>query len=386
VKIHFEHLNTGKKNKLKDNLEECCMGRVLISPLDWGLGHAMRDIPIIKTLLGHDQEVTIAATGNALAALRREFPECRFIDFPDYPVPYGSSRFFLPRFVLSLPILLKAIARERETIGKICERDSYDLIISDNRLGVYSSTIPSLFISHQLHFHMPLALWPVELLATNLSALLHEKFNHITVPDNPPGPLALAGKLSRPETDITRNRTYFAGILSSTPRIDLPADIDYLILISGPEPQRTRLEEILLPHACELDGNVTVLLGSPQRVVSTTQSENCTIRSYVSNEEKVQLMNRAKFVICRSGYTTMMELAELHKKKGLFIPTPGQTEQEYLSWYYEQTRWFHSTSQYQIDLPKDIREAEHYTGFPAMPRTGENVRKLYQDLLAGYLE
>jgi len=362
------------------------MGRVLISPLNWGLGHAMRDIPVIKTLLAHDHEVTIAATGNALAALRREFPECRFIDFPDYPVPYGSSRFFLPRFILSLPLLLKAIAQERKTIRKICESDPYDLIISDNRLGVYSQTIPSLFISHQLHYHMPLALWPVEILATDLSALLHEKFNHIIVPDNPPGPLALAGKLSRPETDITRDRAYFTGILSSTPRIDCPADIDYLFLISGPEPQRTRLEEILLPHIGELDGNVTVLLGSPQRAAVSTETKNCTIRSYVSNDEKIQLMNRATFIICRSGYTTMMELAELHKKKGLFIPTPGQTEQEYLSWYYRKNRWFHSQSQYSLSLADDIRIAQEFSGFPDMPGTNENVRNLYTGLLAGYLE
>jgi hypothetical protein len=97
-------------------------------------------------------------------------------------------------------------------------------------------------------------------------------------------------------------------------------------------------------------------------------------------------MNRAKFVICRSGYTTMMELAELEKKAGLFIPTPGQTEQEYLSGYYEQNGWFYSQSQYHLDLPEDIRTAGTYSGFPAMPATDANIRRLYDNLLAGYLE
>ena len=113
---------------------------------------------------------------------------------------------------------------------------------------------------------------------------------------------------------------------------------------------------------------------------------DCSVRTYVTNEEKAVLMNRAKFVICRSGYTTMMELAELKKKAGLFIPTPGQTEQEYLSWYYEQKGWFFSKSQYDLDLPADIGTARNYAGFPAMPATGENVRRLYDELLAGYLE
>jgi hypothetical protein len=163
-------------------------------------------------------------------------------------------------------------------------------------------------------------------------------------------------------------------------------DLDYLIQISGPEPQRTRREEILLPMARELDGNSVILLGSPQRKYQVTGSGNCSIRTYVTSEEKAILMNRAKFVICRSGYTTMMELAELKKKAGLFIPTPGQTEQEYLSGYYEQKGWFFSTSQYDLDLPANIRIARKYAGFPVMPSTRENVRRLYNELLAGYLE
>jgi len=362
------------------------MGSVLFAPLNWGLGHAMRDLPVIKTLLEHDHDVTIAASGNALAVLQRGFPSCRFIEFEDYPSPYSSSRFFLPKLSMYLPILLHAIARERKGISQILSRDYYDLVISDNRLGVYSSHIPSLFITHQLHFHLPPALWPVELFAPVLNRFHHSKFDRIIVPDNPPGPLSLAGKLSLPDSDISRSRAFFSGILTSIPKKDVAADLDYLVLISGPEPQRTRLEEILLPLAWELDGNSVILLGSPQKKCEVTGSGNCSIRTYVTNEEKADLMNRAKFVICRSGYTTMMELAELKKKAGFFIPTPGQTEQEYLSWYYEKKGWFFSQDQYHLNLLGDISTAGKYTGFPAMPSTDENVRCLYNNLLAGYLE
>jgi len=361
------------------------MGSVLVSPLNWGLGHAMRDVPVIRTLLEEGNEVTIAACGNALAALRQEFPSCRFIEFGDYPSPYSAGRFFLPKLSLYLPILLHAIAREHDTLERIVARERFDLIISDNRLGVYTSRVPCLFITHQVHFHLPFFLWPVELFAARMGRFLYQKYERIIIPDNPPGPLSLAGKLSRPDSEVVRSRAYHAGILTGIPRQDVARDLDYLFLISGPEPQRTRLEEILLPQAGELDGKTVILLGSPQKPCSGTGPEDCSVRSFVSNSEKAALMNRAKFVVCRSGYTTMMELAELRKAAGLFIPTPGQPEQEYLSWYYHRNGWFHSGSQYRLDLAGEIDAARKFQGFPPMPSTDENVRRLYENVLAGYL-
>ena len=361
------------------------MSHVLISPLNWGLGHATRDIPIIRTLLNHNHDVTIAACGNALLALQKEFPACSFIDFPDYPAPYSSSRFFLPKLAASFPALLQAIANERKTLGQILARNRYDLIISDNRLGVYSAKIPSVFITHQLHFHFPLYFWPVELLALRVNGYLHEKFDKIIVPDNPPGPVALAGKLSRTSVEATRKRVFFAGILAGIERSDVPSNLDHLIMISGPEPQRSRLEEILLPQVSSLAGNNTVLLGSPAKEGLRTITPGCTVIGYASTAQKIELMNRAKCIVCRSGYTSMMELAELDKRRALFIPTPGQTEQEYLSWYYRENGWFYSESQYRLDLPRDLAIAQTYAGFPPMRKTHENVQRVYDEVLAGYL-
>lgn len=361
------------------------MSHILISPLNWGLGHATRDIPIIRTLLAHNHEVTIAATGNARSALEKEFPECRMIELPDYPVPYSSGPFFLPKFVAFFPVMLQAIARERRNLASILAKDHYDLIISDNRLGLYSPEVPSVFITHQLHYHLPMIFWPVELLSVQLNGFLHTKYRQVIVPDNPPGPDSLAGKLSRPGADETRQRAYFSGILTSTRKLDIAEDLDYLVLISGPEPQRTRLEEILLPQVAGLPGKSVVLLGSPRANNMKALSDRCTVMSYASTKEKVELMNRARFIVCRSGYTTLMEIAELGKKHAFFIPTPGQTEQEYLSSYYEKNGWFHSKSQYRLDLEAEIRIAREYTGFPPVKTTEENVRRLYEDVLAQYL-
>ena len=362
------------------------MAKVLISPLNWGLGHATRDIPIIRTLLDHGHEVTIAACGNARSVLEQEFPTCTSRDFPDYSVPFSANSLFLARFIVSFPQLLQGIACERRNLATMLAEEKYDLIISDNRLGVYSNEIPSLFISHQLHFHLPMAMWPLELAGIRLNSCLHEMYDRVIVPDNPPGPLSLGGKLSRAESDVTRDRAYYAGILTSTRVRDVPQDLDYLILVSGPEPQRTELEHLLLPRVKDLPGTVTVLLGSPQTSGTTRQSEQCTIMSYASTEEKELLMNRARCIICRSGYTTMMELAELKKREALLIPTPGQPEQEYLADYYEKRGWFHTRNQHQLDLVRDVRDTVQYRGLPDMPGTAENVRRLYDDLLAGYLE
>jgi UDP:flavonoid glycosyltransferase YjiC (YdhE family) len=364
------------------------MSHILVSPLNWGLGHATRDIPIIKNLLDHNHEVTIAACGNARSVLEQEFPGCRSIEFPDYPVPYSQSRFFLPKLFAFFPLILKALSDERKNLDLILAKGCYDLIISDNRLGVFSSEIPSVIITHQLHYHLPLIFWPAELLAVAMNGLVHEKYRHIIVPDNPPDGITLAGKLSRPGTEATKKRVYFSGILTSTHKRDGEEDLDYLVMISGPEPQRTRLEKILLPQVHTIEGSRVILLGRPGNHAMQKQSDTCRVIPYASTREKENLMNRAKFIICRSGYTSMMEIAELGKRHALFIPTPGQTEQEYLSWYYEKKNWFHSQSQYRLDLSTDIPIAQQpgYTGFPGMQKTEDNVKRLYDQVLAQYLD
>ena len=185
---------------------------------------------------------------------------------------------------------------------------------------------------------------------------------------------------------MARERVFYSGILSGTRQLACTRDLDYLIVISGPEPQRSFLEKVILSKIGDLDGSGVVLLGSPQRPKAATRRGNWICVSYVSTEEKAELMNRARCVICRSGYTTLMELAELEKDRALLIPTPGQTEQEYLSWYYKEKGWYHSQDQGHLDLLDDVEKTHKYHGFPAMPKTTENVHRLYDELLAEYLE
>lgn len=368
-------------------LQSSSMGHVFVSPLNWGLGHSTRDIPIIEELLRQGHEVTIGSSGNALALLKRECQECNFILFKDYPAPYSDSRFFLANFAAGIPALLRAIAQEKKRFEEILAKNRFDLIISDNRMSVYSSETPSYFISHQLRYSMPGYLYPFEMMTMPFNSFFHSKFEGVIVPDIDPngGRKNLSGKLCRTHLDATKRRVYYAGILTGTKKMKVAEDLDFLAIVSGPEPQRTKLEEIIMKQVCNLPGEKVVLLGSPQKESHKKIDEHTTVHSYVSTEEKAELMNRARFIIARSGYTTMMELAELDKKHGLLTPTPGQTEQEYLSHYYARQGWFLSYSQYKLKLAEGVQKAMNFRGFPEMAKTRENVKKLYQDVLRLHL-
>jgi UDP:flavonoid glycosyltransferase YjiC (YdhE family) len=361
------------------------LAHVFISPLSWGLGHAGRVTPIIRELLKYGYEVTIATSGGPLEMLKKEFPDCHFIFFQDYPAPYSSTRFFLPKFALSIPNLSKALADEKKIADSLLSNNKYDMVISDSRLGVYSDKIPSFFISHQLRFSLPYYIKPVETFSLYINEYFHKRFERIIIPDNNPDTVCLSGKLCQSTRRTTNAKAYYAGILCPSHKMDVPEDLDFLVSISGPEPQRSKLEEILLRQVQKLPGKKVVLLGRPQDNFEKKLDRDTTVKSYVSHEEKNVLMNRAKFVISRSGYTTMMEMAELDKKRGFFTPTPGQTEQEYLSEYYEKQRWFPSKSQYELDLLKDVERAMEYKGFPVMPKTKDNANRLYEEVLAQYI-
>ena len=362
------------------------MGRVLVSPLNWGLGHAARDIPIIRELLSRHHDVTIAACGNALALLRREFPGCTFIEFQDYPPPNNNGRLFFPTFAAHVPKLITGLADERRNLKKILSQDHYDLIISDSRPGVYSDTVPSIHITHQVHQSFPLIVWPIELVALWVNARAFRKYTSLVIADNPSKDTALAGKLSRTFFPGTKKQSWYSGILASVRYTPPTKPVDFLIIVSGMEPQRTALEKIILPQVQDLPGKKVVLLGRPSTDQVSRPDDDTEVRSYVSNEEKINLMCGARFIICRSGYTSMMDLAELQSRKGLLIPTPGQWEQEYLSSYYRRRGWFKSQSQFHLKLGRDVERAEGFSGFPQMRKTEENVRRLYDELLAQYLE
>ena len=178
------------------------------------------------------------------------------------------------------------------------------------------------------------------------------------VPDDKRNPLS--GDLSHNLRYFKDNKVEYLGIISDLRRREVEQDIDYFVSLSGPEPQRTVLEKIILKQASSLKGKVVIALGRPEDQRNRA-FKNLDVFGYLGRRKQEEIMNRAKLVISRSGYTTLMELVALNKK-ALLIPTPGQTEQVYLADYHRRKGNFYSVSQDELSLAGDVEIASQYRG------------------------
>ncbi|GAB1855215.1 glycosyltransferase [Flavobacteriaceae bacterium MHTCC 0001] len=298
--------------------------RILVAPLNWGLGHATRCIPIINALVSHGYEPVIASDGVAFSLLQKEFPQLLHVELPSYNVTYAKKgKYFKLKMVKDSPKLLKAIKSEKKTIKTIVQDYNISGIISDNRLGVRDKNVPCAFVTHQLQVLSGNTTW--------LSTKLHEKyikrFDECWVPDTD-NDINLSGKLGRNNNvDI---KLKYIGPISRFNKQDPKTPIDLLILLSGPEPQRTLLEEKLLKEIKNFSGNIVFVRGIPKGEQTIKQENGITIYNFMTSNRLEKAINDSKLILSRSGYTTIMDLAKL-EKKAFFIPTPGQTEQEYLA-------------------------------------------------------
>ena len=172
------------------------------------------------------------------------------------------------------------------------------------------------------------------------------------------------------------------GIITDLADID-PSDdetVDYFVIISGPEPQRTKFEKIVIRQLDQLKGRVVITLGIPEKSFKIRMG-NAEIYAYMNRLEISRCLSRTKMVISRPGYTTVMEMIEMGKR-GLFIPTPGQIEQEYLAKHFKYNKWCYYISQYRLELKKAINIANSYEGFPDnFSRTKENLDKLFNEII-----
>jgi UDP-N-acetylglucosamine transferase subunit ALG13 len=373
------------------------MKRILVSPLSVGLGHATRVLPIVRHLLGRGHEVTVAGTGRALALLRREAPACEFLQRKDYPNPFSRGRYFVPKFVAMMPALQGAVNAEGRRLRRLLGRRRFDLLLSDSRYGIRSPDVPSLILTHGLRFVEPQGLrrahdaghaWlaRLEFLTEIHTARVLPRFDRILVPDFADPERCLSGRCCHGLTRLPMNRVYYAGPITSVRRLDVPLDVDVFLSLSGPEPQRTELERIILAQVERLPGSrVVVALGKPEVKEVRRLNSRITVYGYLDRGEQQAMLNRAHLVVCRSGYTTIMELAELGKK-ALFIPQPGQMEQEYLAEYHRRRGYFHAASQYGLDLAREVEAARATPGFPVRFDTAANVERLYDEVLGPILD
>ncbi len=309
---------------------------ILVAPLDWGLGHATRSTPIINYLVQLGCKIIIASEGAQENLLKTEFPQLQFVNLTGYRIRYSTSkRFFSLKIVAQLPKIIFAIRKEKKWLKNFVAKTRIDAIISDNRYGLHHPGIPSVLITHQLVIKGPSAL--VEKLLQRLHYRLIELFDACWVPDFRHS-VNLAGDLSHPGMLPKITLEYLGGLSRLNVPVAVKKEYDVLAVISGPEPQRTLLEKKLLKELASYRGKVLLVRGLPADNRELPSVGNIILKNHLPATELAAAFAQSEYIISRSGYTTVMDIFKLRKKAAL-VPTPGQTEQEYLADHLERQGW-----------------------------------------------
>lgn len=293
------------------------------------MGHATRCVPIIKQLM-QDNEVILGVTPTTSIILDEEFPMLKKAAIEPYNITYSSWLALPLKLLLDSFRIKSVIKKENRQLELIIKECKVDIVISDNRFGLYNKDIECVYVTHQLNIQ---AGW-LSSMADRIHYHYIKQFNKIWVPDFENEKKCLAGKLSRNHN--FKNVEYLGSISRLSNDTKVVEDLDYLIVLSGPEPQRTLLETTLLEIAKKSNKQICLVRGS-NNIMPNIVKGNLKVINYASAEQLSQLLLRAKKVVCRSGYSTLMDLYTLHKKHIILIPTPGQHEQEYLANYWKET-------------------------------------------------
>jgi uncharacterized protein (TIGR00661 family) len=330
--------------------------KVVLAPLDWGLGHATRCIPIIRALKTNGYEVLVAAEGAQAHLLEKEFPGLEIIPLKGYRVRYSRNKWALPfRLLLQLPGLRRAISDEKQWLDRIIEEYKPAVVISDNRYGLSSNKVLCIFITHQLTVKAPFA-WVEKIIQRALYRYI-EQYNCCWVPDVA-GDENAAGILSHPAV-LPPTKLKYIGLLSRFERKEAEKKYDYCILLSGPEPQRTLLENKLITGLAKVSGKILLVRGKPGSDEVLQVPSNIEIKNHLPGYALQEALLQSEYIVCRSGYTTVMELLSL-RRKAILIPTPGQTEQEYLAGKLQEEKICMSVSQDAFDCNRHFAEARTF--------------------------
>ena len=330
---------------------------VLVAPLDWGLGHATRCIPVISMLIKQDCSIFVAAEGHIKTLLQKEFPHLQFIELRGYRIKYSRHTFWMPvKLLLQLPKIMFRVYAENRWLKKIIKDYKIDAVVSDNRMGLYNRQIPSIYITHQLTIKTGNRF--TESIAQKIHYHFINKFKACWVPDAQ-GALNLAGELSHPAIFPKVPVTYL-GPLSRFEKTEVEIKYDLCVILSGPEPQRTVFEKIILADIERLEEKIMLVRGLPLETdIPVLSNPSVEIKNHLPADELSMLIQQSKIIISRCGYSTVMDLVKL-QKKAILVATPGQTEQKYLSGYLQEQKLFYSVDQKRFSLSEAINNAAKF--------------------------
>ncbi len=325
----------------------------LVCPLNWGLGHAARLMPIIHKLLNKSNQVILCGDGNALEYLKKEFPELNTITLRDISIHF-SPKGSIINLLKIIPQLIYRVVYEHRAIKNIIKKYDVDIIISDNRYGLWNNKIHSIFITHQLMVKLPKPLSFFEPVINKLVKTIINQYDECWIPDYPDLNNNLSGDLAH-KFQVPSNSKYigpcshFSCLNNSTPP---KSSYDIVAIISGPEPARSDFENCIIKTIQKTNFKTLIIQGKPMIVSSNTHHNITRVSSLPSSEIKGIIKN-SKLIISRAGYSTIMDFDYLNIK-AILIPTPGQTEQEYLAHYQSKNHFFCLQKNFNISFLKEI--------------------------------
>ena len=366
---------------------------VLLAPLDWGLGHATRCIPIINELIAQGAWVLVAASGPQKILLEMEFPELEFFNIPGYEIRYKTGFLLKWALIFRIPSILRQIRREHAWLEQCVAEHHIDLVISDNRYGLYHKKTLCVFITHQLFIQSGTGFlkntkslpetkqekgsWADRrILKWNYRFI--SKFSECWIPDQD-GIFSIAGILSHPP-ELPPLPMKYIGILSRFKQEGTPIEKNsLLLLLSGPEPQRTQLEDIICMQLADMSLKTIIVRGLPGTNSPPPAINGVRIFNHLPADELNEIIQSSEFIIARSGYSTIMDLVKM-KKNAILIPTPGQTEQEYLGHYLQENGWMFTVPQKGFNLRKALQDFQQQNlKIPEVQ--GELLQTAIQDVL-----
>ncbi len=353
--------------------------RILVAPLDWGLGHATRCIPIIRELLEDGVDVIIAADGRPYDLLRKEFPALTFIRLPGFSIEYPERNQIVSKIIGQIPKIMAGIVREHRALKGLTKDLSIDAVISDNRFGLFLRNIPCIYVTHQIGIMMPGQLQWASRFVYFLNKTIIQKYTACWIPDYA-GENNLSGRLSH-FYPLPKNASFIGPLTRFKRNSTVAKEYDILVILSGPEPQRTVLENIVMEQLKTVPYKSLVVRGIPEKNQHIKFSESITAVSSLESEALNRAMLASDIILSRPGYSTLMDL-EMLGKRAIFIPTPGQTEQEYLAANLLQKGTVYSHQQENFILVEALEKAKQYPGFSERKSDISTLKVHLEELIA----
>jgi Glycosyltransferase family 28 C-terminal domain len=363
--------------------------KILIAPLNWGLGHATRCMPIINELLVQGADVQLASDGVALDLSKKEYPQLLCHELPSYDIRYPFDSMVLSMAAQS-PKILRGCVKEHIWLKKFLQNNKIDIVISDNRFGFFNKNVKSIFMTHQLNIQAPFR--PI---VDFINAFFIKKFNECWIPDFDGEP-NIAGSLSHGGLANSLIVKYL-GSLSRMKKLKVEKKYKAIFVLSGPEPQRTIFEKKILEQLSRLEieteaspptpstrggqrPQYILIKGQPNSTQSIEKYKNIEIHNFMTASDLNIKILESEVLVARSGYSTIMDLVNLGSP-AVLIPTPGQTEQEYLADNLMQKGVFYTQKQADLDITRALEAVKKYPGFGIFNGEKETFKEIISDLL-----